>query len=730
MHTLSLYLVDQFDGGRSERIDVLNANTGALLTTTTVSNFVGGEYLNFSVQGHVQFLFTALQGPNAVLSGMFFGDATPAASFVGTDATTCGNWQGSYGTDGYNVIGASASYPTYAQVTSIGASSYVWSTSTTSTSTLENPAGTGRIAAAWYGSTFTVDVNLLDGQVHTLSLYLLDWGNGGRSESIDVLNASTGVVLASTTAANFSGGEYVIFTVQGNVQLSFTDLQGPNAVLNGLFFGSATPVASFVSTDATTGGNWQGRYGTDGYNVIGASASYPTYAQVTPVGASSYVWSTSTTSTSALENPAGTGRIAAAWYGSTFTVDVNLLDGQVHTLSLYLLDWGNGGRSESIDVLNASTGVVLASTTAANFSGGEYVIFTVQGNVQLSFTDLQGPNAVLNGLFFGSAPAAASFVSTDTTTAGNWQGRYGTDGYNVIGASASYPTYAQVTPVGASSYVWSASSTSTSALTNPRGTGGISAAWYGSTFTVDVDLLDSQVHTLSLYLVDWFNGGRSERIDVLNAVTGTVLTTTTASDFGGGEYLTFIEQGNVQFRFTDLQGPNAVLSGLFFGSATPAANLVSTDTTTAGNWQGSYGSDGYNVIGASVSYPATPRSRRSVSAPMSGQRPPPAPSALTNPSGTGGISAAWYGSPFTVDVDFLDNQVHTLSLYLVDWFNGGRSERIEVLNADTGAVLMTTTASDFGGGEYVTFTVQGDVQFRFTDLQGPNAVLSGLFFGG
>ena len=45
-------------------------------------------------------------------------------------------------------------------------------------------------------------------------------------------------------------------------------------------------------------------------------------------------------------------------------------------------------------------------------------------------------NLTLSGLFFGTAPPVASFVSTDNTTKGNWQGSYGTDGYNVIGAAA------------------------------------------------------------------------------------------------------------------------------------------------------------------------------------------------------------------------------------------------------------------------------------------------------
>src|ERR1019366_7462567 len=165
----------------------------------------------------------------------------------------------------------------------------------------------------------------------------------------------------------------------------FTYLQGTNAVLSGLFFGGATS-ASLVGTDSTTAGNWIGNYGADGYNVIGASASYPAYAQVTPIGTGTYVWASSTTNVSALQYPSGTGRIAATWYAwPSFTVDINILDGQVHPLSLYLFDGTNAGQSERIDVLNAGTGAVLATTTASNFGGGRYVTWTVQGHVQFRF---------------------------------------------------------------------------------------------------------------------------------------------------------------------------------------------------------------------------------------------------------------------------------------------------------------------------------------------------------
>ena len=102
------------------------------------------------------------------------------------------------------------------------------------------------------------------------------------------------------------------------------------------------------------------------------------------------------------QSSTSTSRIAACWYaGSSFTVDVNLTDGQPHQVAAYLLDWDGQGRSERVDVIDAGTGNVLDSRTVSGFGGGEYLSWTLSGHVQLRFTDLAGPNAVLSGLFFG-----------------------------------------------------------------------------------------------------------------------------------------------------------------------------------------------------------------------------------------------------------------------------------------------------------------------------------------
>ncbi len=573
VHDLALYAVDWENAGRSEQIQLINAGTGGVLDTETIPSFHGGVYLQWAVSGNVLIEVTDLSGVNAVVSGLFFASppATPS-DLVQLNGASQGNWIGSLGGQGYDIEGTPANLPSYASVSLSGASTFTWASSTTDTRGLENPGGSGRTATCWYSATsFTIDVDLTDGQVHDLALYAVDWGNPGWIEQIQLINAGTGGVLDTETISSFHGGVYLQWAVSGNVLIKVANVSGPDAVISGLFLDSAVPPtasASLVKKDATTQGNWIGVYGGQGYDIEDTPASLPSYAFVGTSGASTYTWSSSTTDTRGLENPGGSGRTATCWYSATsFTIDVDLTDGQACDLALYAVDWENAGRSEQIQLFNAGTGGVLDTETISSFHGGVYLQWAVSGNVLIKVTKVSGPNAVISGLFLDSAvppTTSASLVKKDATTQGNWIGVYGGQGYDIEGTPASLPSYAFVGTSGASTYTWSSSTTDTRGLENPGGSGRTATCWYSATsFTIDVDLTDGQVHDLALYAVDWENAGRSEQIQLINAGTGGVLDTETISSFHGGVYLQWAVSGNVLIKATRLSGTNAVISGLF-----------------------------------------------------------------------------------------------------------------------------------------------------------------------
>ncbi len=349
--------------------------------------------------------------------------AAPAGpgTYVGSDSTTGGNWQGVYGADGYNVVADSFSYPAYARVAIDGAAAYVWNDSPTDTRSLERASESGRIAAAVYSpASFTVGVDVTDGQTHQVALYFLDDDGRGRVQTVQMIDPSTGNVLDTRTVSNFSTGQYLVYDVSGNVQFSVTNGTGSvNAVLSGLFFGqgataatTATPAAAsatFNGSDTTTEGNWSGTYGGGGYTLANGPSSLASYVTASLGGESTWDWSSGANpGPAALETPAG-NRLAAAWYGTattanpdgTFTVDLNFTDGKLHKVSAYFMDYDAMNRSETVHVVNATTGAVLDSESVSDFSGGTYLSWMVSGNIQLRISNTAGSyNNVLSGLFF------------------------------------------------------------------------------------------------------------------------------------------------------------------------------------------------------------------------------------------------------------------------------------------------------------------------------------------
>src|SRR5262249_27572711 len=134
---------------------------------------------------------------------------------------------------------------------------------------------------------------------------------------------------------------------------------------------------AFLAADTTTRGGWKGTYGTQGYSLASDGVSLPSYAVLQQPGAT-WVWANTTADTRALIKAPASDRIAAAWYGSTVTTDVNLTDGVAHRVAIYVIDWDSNGRTETVDVLDAAGGAVLDTRSVASFSGGQYLAWSIK----------------------------------------------------------------------------------------------------------------------------------------------------------------------------------------------------------------------------------------------------------------------------------------------------------------------------------------------------------------
>jgi hypothetical protein len=550
------------------------------------------------------------------------GGAPASATFLGLDTATQGSWKGVYGADGFDVIANAVSAPSYATVVPRWKGDYTFAGSTSDPRALQKAeSSTDRVAACWFsGSAFEIEVNLADGQEHQVALYLLDWNRVGRAERVEVRDAASGAVLDSREMSGFGDGRYLVWNLAGNVILRVTNTAGfSNAVVSGLFFdptggwpppqatptaaptatvtvagGAAASSAAFVGLDTTTPGRWTGVYGLDGYDVLGAPAGYPSYTTVLPRWKGDHTFVGSTSDVRALQKPASsTDRMAACWFsGTTCDIEVDLTDGQEHQVALYVLDWNRAGRVERIEILDTISGALLDSREVSGFGDGGYLVWNLSGQVVVRLTNTAGfSNAVVSGLFFdaaGGAPppeatptatptlpssgTSAAFVGLDTTTQGSWKGVYGSDGYNVIGNAMMDPSYATAAPSGAAGHTFVASTGDVRALQKETSsTDRMAACWYSTTsFDIEVNLADGQVHQVALYLLDWNRAGRAERVEIRDASTGAVLDSREVGGFGDGTYLVWNLSGHLTIRVTNTAGfSNAVVSALFFDPPAP-----------------------------------------------------------------------------------------------------------------------------------------------------------------
>jgi hypothetical protein len=276
-------------------------------------------------------------------------------------------------------------------------------------------------------------------------------GNFNGPIAATLATSTTGATIRYTTDGSTPTANSAVYvstlTVSSSSTLkaqAFKSGMTDSAVTTGVFTISSTnappattnATAVFVKTDSTTSGNWSGVYGADGFNIIGNYSSYPSYAQVSASGKSDYTWADPTADARALKKFSSTDHIAATWYSATsFTVNVNVTDGRTHRVALYVLDWDNSGRAQTIDVLDAASGTLLNSQSVSGFSGGKYLVWTVSGNVNIRFTRNAGFNAVVMGLFFDPVPSQISLQSSVPlqTTPGQFQLRLaGTPGQSFV----------------------------------------------------------------------------------------------------------------------------------------------------------------------------------------------------------------------------------------------------------------------------------------------------------
>lgn len=165
---------------------------------------------------------------------------------------------------------------------------------------------------------------------------------------------------------------------------------------------------TFVGEDSTTAGSWRSRYGGDGYWLFGDRKDLPDFVEVLPRNGTLYVFSDPAGGPAALERIDGSSRLAASLHDSPELIfDVTVRDPKACTIGFYFLDWDVSDRTTRAFVED-SAGTLLDMRDVQEFSGGKYLLWSVQGAARFRFRGLSG-NVVISGVF---ADEGLSFYDT------------------------------------------------------------------------------------------------------------------------------------------------------------------------------------------------------------------------------------------------------------------------------------------------------------------------------
>ncbi len=232
--SLRLYAVDWDSTARRETI------TAGGQTANLSGSFSQGAWISFPINvaagTTLPITVTRTAGTNAVLSGVFLGDAGPLP--IPIAKAPQGNWVGAHGAKGY----ALASWNGATDLSSLPSVSlsllqggrYRWAPTTTDVRALQSPSKSTRTAAAYYDpSQVLVRLSFAAAYSGNLELYAVDWDKQDRREAIAVDDQTA--VLAS----DFGAGAWMSFPISvsaaGTATITVTRTAGPNALLSGIF---------------------------------------------------------------------------------------------------------------------------------------------------------------------------------------------------------------------------------------------------------------------------------------------------------------------------------------------------------------------------------------------------------------------------------------------------------------------------------------------------------------
>lgn len=678
--------------------------------------------------------------------------ATPAAvTFVGIDAATRGNWRGVYGAGGYSLAPSTSTMPSTAPL-SVDGPSYTWTASTTEPRALQLPTGSARIAAAWYSTqSFTMTLNITDGQPRRIAVYALDWDRQLRAQRFEIVDAATGVVLDARDASAFGDGIYWIWRISGRVQIRVVRTGGPSPVAAAIFLDSGTatpppatpaPTVSISASPATVNAGqsatltWSSANATSvsinqGVGAVAASGtrvvtpSATTTYTVTAANATSQVSaSTSVTVNSTPQQPQPpTGTSSATFAGADTTTQGNwrgVYGGEGFTIApadTTLPSYAQvavGGVAYTWDGNAAETRALQRSAGASRIAAAWYSSDAFAFNVRV--TDGASHHVALYSLDWDRQGRAQSIEVLDAATLALLDRRdassFGNGVYHrwVIKGHVVFriTRTAGPSPVIAGMFFGAATAPTTPAPPTVSLAATPAAIAPGASATLSWQSTNAASVTITP-TVGTVAASGTRTVSPTSTTTYTATATNAA-----GQSVTATAVVSVSTTTPPPAGGTAV-------------SFLGADDDTRGNWIGHYGAEGYALAPSTSSMPATtPVTVNGAAWTWEGQTTDPR--ALQRPGAAGRSAATWYGSQtMSINVNITDGQRRQVAVYALDWDRQGRQQQIEVVDAATGVVLDRRSSGGFGDGTYFVWEMSGRVMLRVTSTSGPGPAIGGIF---
>ncbi len=174
-----------------------------------------------------------------------------------------------------------------------------------------------------------------------------------------------------------------------------------------------------VREDASTGGNWGGKYGKQGYVLCGYGAdgadvsklpsfvssidAFRAFPKAGRPDATTYAKQTSEHRALAPDPGNGVLRKATCLSNTdqTMSLRIDLKERRKYRVALYFLDWKNSGQRAAVEMFDAESLRMIAPVSIVKaHAGGKYLVFEYDRSVKFRFDKIRGELVTLSGIFF------------------------------------------------------------------------------------------------------------------------------------------------------------------------------------------------------------------------------------------------------------------------------------------------------------------------------------------